>query len=338
MSPDQPEGAAPEPQPPSYESPAPEPQQPAPRSRWRRIVPWAFGCGCLIWIILPLIFVVGLLSALLPGEPAGPKVALIRVSGVIHAGSEGGILGGGTAGAETLVERVERARRDPSVKAVVLRINSPGGTVAGSEEIYKEIKRVRASKPVYASMGDVAASGGYYISCACTRVFADSSTATGSIGVIFESPNLAGLFKKLGVDLQVVKTGKFKDIGSPSRPLTPEERRLIQDMINDSFEQFIGVVSEGRSMPKARVRQLATGRVFTGRQAKRLGLVDEIGDLRDTTLAAARAGGIRGEPTVVKYGPRGLFAGAFGDSSTADENPIRDRGSVTDAVLRRLAR
>jgi protease-4 len=235
-----------------------------------------------------------------------------------------------------LVEQLEKARKDSSVKAIVLRINSPGGSAAASEEIYNEILRVRERKPVYASMGDVAASGGYYIAAACNRVYANSATATGSIGVIMESPNLSGLFKKLGVDMQVVKSGKYKDMGNPARPLTSEERQLIQGMIDNTYEQFVTAVSNGRRMPIGKVKSLATGRVYTGQQAKNLGLVDDIGGLRETILAAGKSGGISGEPKVAKYGRQGGLAGLFENKSAARQLTMRDYDVVADMVIRRL--
>jgi protease-4 len=292
-------------------------------------------------VIVPMVLI-GMIAAGIGGlnrdgiEPSGPKVALIHVNGVIDSGSSDGIFSSDTAGSEKLVEQLEKARKDSSVKAIVLRINSPGGSAAASEEIYNEILRVRERKPVYASMGDVAASGGYYIAAACNRVYANSATATGSIGVIMESPNLSGLFKKLGVDMQVVKSGKYKDMGNPARPLTSEERQLIQGMIDNTYEQFVTAVSNGRRMPIGKVKSLATGRVYTGQQAKNLGLVDDIGGLRETILAAGKSGGISGEPKVAKYGRQGGLAGLFENKSAARQLTMRDYDVVADMVIRRL--
>jgi protease-4 len=276
------------------------------------------------------------LGALALRQPSG-EIALIPVSGVITTGTgSGGLFGEDGAGSEVIIDRLERARKDDDIQAVVLRIDSPGGSPAASEEIYREIKRVRSIKPVYASMGDVAASGGYYVASACNRIYADNSTITGSIGVIFESTNLSGLFKKLGVNVEVVKSGKYKDIGSPNRPMTPEEKKLIQSMINDTFDQFIDAVSEGRKMPRAKVKSLATGAVFTGRQAKGLGLIDDIGGLRETVVAAARAVGITEEPSIAKYGGGGGLLGITGENAGLRQATERQYDLIADRLFRRL--
>jgi len=280
------------------------------------------GAGCLLPLlfILFLVLLIPAVARLAPGRMhagLGDKVALIHISGVITGGrGGGGFLGEGSAGAERIVNQLERARQDDSVKAIVLRINSTGGSAAGSQEIYLEVMRVRKDgKPVVTSMGDVAASGGYYVASASDAIYAEGSTLTGSIGVITQTSNMSALFKKIGIEFEVVKSGKHKDMGSGLRNLTPEERQMMQAMISDVFDQFLTAVSEGRKIPKAKVRKLADGRVFTGRQARKLGLIDEEGGLRDATIAAARRGGIKGDPTVVEY-DQGFFEGLFGDSAS----------------------
>jgi protease-4 len=266
----------------------------------------------------------------------GGNIGLIHVDGVINSGtSDGGLFSGSVAGSERLVNLLEKARKDDDIKAVVLRINSPGGSAAASEEIYQEVLRVKKEKPVYASMGDVAASGGYYIAAACDKIYANGATATGSIGVIMESPDMSGLYKKLGIDMQVVKSGKYKDMGNPARALTPEEKQLIQGMINDTYEQFVSAVSNGRKMPTDKVKALATGQIYTGRQAEKLGLIDELGGLRDTVLAAAKAGGISGEPEVKKYG-KGGFSSLFDDEASTQKFNSNDLDMLTDMVIRKL--
>lgn len=255
---------------------------------------------------------------------------------MITSSSDGGLFSDSSAGSERVVEQLERARKDEAVKAVVIRINSPGGSAAASEEIYKQILIVRKTKPVYASMGDVAASGGYYIASACDRIYANGSTITGSIGVIMEATDLSGLFDKIGVDVQTIKSGKYKDMGSPSRALTPEEKQLIQGMIDDTYQQFVDAVSAGRKMPRARVMELATGRIYTGRQARNLNLVDEIGGLRDAVLAAGKAGGIKGEPVVNKYGRRGGLKGLLSETSVAENLRSRDYALMLDRLLGRF--
>lgn len=348
MSDYEPNGPASEPQQPEPPQQQPMPPQqaftpyrptppppPARKSQW-----WLFplGAGCGIFIGLPLLLLLVAMIAISSGSGPGDKVALIHVDGVIDSGAtEGGLFGGATAGSERLIGLLEKARKDDNIKAVVLRINSPGGSAAASDEIYQEVLRVKKEKPVYASMGDVAASGGYYIAAACTKIYANSATATGSIGVIMESPDMSGLYKKLGIQMQVVKSGKYKDMGNPARAMTADERQLIQGMIMDTYEQFVAAVSAGRGMPTDKVKAIATGRVYTGRQALNLGLVDELGGLRDTILAAAKAGGISGEPKVDKYGQHGGLSGIFEDRSSAQQFNAKDLDTLSDLVIRKLA-
>jgi len=194
------------------------------------------------------------------------------------------------------------------VKAIVLRIDSPGGGVVPSQEIYDAVKRVRNknNKMVIASMGTVAASGGYYIAAATDRIIANPGTLTGSIGVIMELANLEGLLKKIGVESLVVKSGRYKDIGSPLRKMREDDRRILQSVMDDVHRQFIQAVAEGRSLDVAEVQPLADGRIFTGRQAREMKLVDELGDLEDAIRLAADLAGIEGEPKVVE--PRKRFS------------------------------
>jgi protease-4 len=188
------------------------------------------------------------------------------------------------------------------LKTFVVRIDSPGGGVAPSQEIYNAVKRVRKekNKTVIASMGTVAASGGYYIAVATDRILANPGTLTGSIGVIMQLANFQDLLEKIGVKNVVVKSGKFKDIGSPFRPMQDEDRKLLQLVMDDVHRQFIDAVAEGRSLDQAEVEQLADGRVFTGQQAKSILLVDDIGDLHDAIKLAGELGGIEGEPRVME--------------------------------------
>lgn len=312
------ESSQPTPPPPSYTPPPAYGVRP-PRntdgriSRW--MVPTSIAIGCLPWLIL-----LGMLIGSVVGGggnmEVGESVALIHVSGVITGGSSSSsVFGDASSGSEDLVDQLERARKSKKVKAVVIRINSPGGSAAGSEEVYHQIMRVRDSgKPVYASMGDVAASGGYYIAAACNKIYADQGTMTGSIGVIFQTADMSKLFDKIGYKAETVKSGKFKDIGSPNRAMTPEERALLQGMVNNIYEGFVKAVADGRKMQVEKVKSIADGRIFTGSQALEAGLVDKIGGLRDTTKAAARAAGIDGEPAIVEYGRKGFFESLFGSS------------------------
>jgi protease-4 len=215
----------------------------------------------------------------------GGKVGVVEVRGVISESDD-------------VVEALKEFERAPAVKAVVLRVESPGGGVAPSQEIYDAVRRLRASKPVIASFGGVAASGGYYVASACDAIVANPGSITGSIGVVMQLGNLEGLLDKLGVDAEIVKSGRYKDMGSPVRALAPEERRLFQEMIDSVHTQFIDAVARGRGMDLERVRALADGRIYSGEQAHAAGLVDALGGLEEAVAMAAERGGITGEPRV----------------------------------------
>ncbi|GMT46510.1 MAG: multidrug transporter [bacterium] len=218
--------------------------------------------------------------------PIGEKIALVRV--------EGPIVSSGSA-----IEQLRKYRKDSSVKAIVLRVDSPGGAVGPSQEIYEEVGKLMKIKPVVVSMGSVAASGGYYISAPATKIYANPGTVTGSIGVIMEIPNFKGLMDKVGIRTEVIKSGKHKDLASVFRGISKGDRAILQGVLDDVHDQFIRAVSEGRGIPYERVREIADGRVFTGRQAKAVGLVDALGNMQDAIMEAARLGGIKGEPNVV---------------------------------------
>jgi protease-4 len=219
----------------------------------------------------------------------GDRIAVIRIEGLI-------------LDAKDTVAELKRFGESSSVKAIVLRIDSPGGGVVPSQEIHDAVQRVRSKqhKTVVASMGTVAASGGYYIATAADRIVANPGTLTGSIGVIMELVNLEGLLQKVGVESVVVKSGHYKDIGSPFRKMSPDERRLLQALMDDIHNQFIEAVAKGRSLEVAVVRTLADGRILTGRQARDARLVDELGDLEDAVRLAADLAGIEGEPQIVE--------------------------------------
>ncbi|WP_044565062.1 signal peptide peptidase SppA [Anaerococcus provencensis] len=198
------------------------------------------------------------------------KISVINVDGVIA----------NDVNNDTIVEQLEDARKDPSVVGVIMHINSPGGSVYASEKIYKEINKLKeTNKPVYAVMQEIAASGGYYISAPCDKIFASNETFTGSIGVIMQSYSLEGLFEKYGIKEQNIKTGKMKDAGSPGKALDKEEREYLQNLVDSAFARFVKVVADGRDMSEADVRKLADGRIYDGSQAVENGLVDSIGDL-----------------------------------------------------------
>ena len=231
----------------------------------------------------------------------GGKVAVIYLNGAMSAGQSGDFWSSGSSG-EGVIADLRRAANSPDIKAVVLRLDSPGGTPVSAQEIANEIERVQDSgKVVVASMGDTAASAAYWVAAVTDRIVANPGTLTGSIGVIMETANLQKLFESYGVSMDAIKSGPYKDIGSYARAVTPEERAILQSIVDDIFEQFIEAVAQGRGMETEQVRQLADGRVFTGRQALGLGLVDQLGDLQDAITLAGEMAGIEGEPAVVNY-------------------------------------
>lgn len=251
----------------------------------------------VIWLLGGVMGLVVVMNLLFPDLDFSTedRIALIRIEGVI-------------VDSQATVGELKRFSENPSIKAIVLRIDTPGGGVVPSQEIYDAVKRVRgkANKAVIASMGSVAASGGYYIAAATDRIVANPGTLTGSIGVIMETANLEGLLQKIGVEGVVIKSGKYKDVGSPLRKMSAEERGLLQAVMDDVHKQFIEAVAEGRSMELRAAQMLADGRIFTGRQAKDAKLVDELGDLEDAIQLAAEVVGIEGEPKVVE--PRRRFS------------------------------
>jgi protease-4 len=197
-----------------------------------------------------------------------------------------------------ILEQLEDFRDEDGIKAIVVRIDSPGGAVAPSQEIYEAIRKIREKKKVVASMGSLAASGGYYVACAADKIYADPGTLTGSIGVIMQVPNVTGLMQWAGVKMNTLTAGKMKDSLSPFRELRPDERTYYEGVLEDVHEQFIGAVAAGRGLKVDQVRPLADGRVFTGRQAKALKLVDELGGLSDAVKAAGKLAGLGKEPEV----------------------------------------
>jgi protease-4 len=236
---------------------------------------------------------------LVQGEGAR-KIAVVNVQGEIVSGSEG-FLGSAEATSGNLISQLEQARTDGAVSAVVLRLNTPGGSVVASDEIAREIAKVRrAGKAVVASMDEVAASGGYFLAAGANSIVANPSTITGSIGVIMVLLNLEGAAGKLGVEPIVVKAGRLKDIGSPFRDMTPGERRIFQRLLDEAHGRFMNVVSRGRQMPMRRVRGLADGRILSGEQAREAGLVDRLGTFDDAVAEAKRLERLS-DASVVEY-------------------------------------
>jgi protease-4 len=248
------------------------------------------------------VFTVWLLLALSDdGLPGGAKVAVVEVEGVIGVGTDRGF------DTEAIIRTLGEYRDDPPVRAVVLRIDSPGGVVAPTQEIFTAVRRLReAKKPVVASLGSVAASGGYYVAVSADRIFASPGTLTGSIGVVMQLANVEGLLKKVGVEYVVVKAGAYKDVGNFARAMTPEERRILQSLLDDVYDQFISAVAEGRGLEPQAVRAFAEGRIYSGRQAQGLKMVDDLGGLEDAIEAAAKMAGLPPKPRVLY--PRRRFS------------------------------
>ncbi|MBF0550697.1 MAG: signal peptide peptidase SppA [Deltaproteobacteria bacterium] len=197
------------------------------------------------------------------------------------------------------IEDIEKYRKDKAVKAIIIRIDSPGGAVGPAQEIYEAIKSAKASKKVIASLSNVAASGGYYVASATDKIIANPATLTGSIGVIMDFANVEELIKKVGLNFITLKAGKFKDIGSVSRPMTAEEKDLLQSVLDDVHGQFIRAVAEGRKIPQDKIRTIADGRIFTGEQAKKLGLVDQLGGLADAVALAKKLSGAAADAKII---------------------------------------
>ncbi len=217
--------------------------------------------------------------------PSGDKIAIIEINGVILDSKD-------------TLEEIRTVSKNDKVKGVIIRINSPGGGVAPSQEIYSELRKLSSKKPVVASLSSVAASGGYYLASAAEKIVANPGTLTGSIGVIMDFSNVQGLFEKIGLKNNVVKSGKYKDIGSPHRDMTLDERKLLQNVIDNVHNQFITAIVAGRKLDRESVEKVADGRIFSGEQALALELVDSLGTIRDAIELTATMAGIKGEPKV----------------------------------------
>jgi protease-4 len=248
----------------------------------------------LATLVISGIFLVFLLIAILLGKTGsspdlvsiGEKIGVIEILGPIMSSAD-------------LNKNIIDFRDNKSIKAVILRIDSPGGAVGPSQEIYNEVIKLQMKKPVIVSMASVAASGGYYIAAPAKRLFANPGTITGSIGVIMSFPNYEGLMEKVGVSSVVIKSGKFKDIGSASRPFNDDERKLMQSLIDDVHSQFVEAVSLGREMPAEKVINLSDGRIFSGRQALKVGLIDELGGFQDAVDYTAKLAGLDEDPDLI---------------------------------------
>jgi len=247
--------------------------------------------GCLITFLVVLFFLglSGVVLAILgKGSFFGPweRVGVVEIKGVL-------------TDSRRIIKQLERYRDDRNIKAIVIWINSPGGAVGPAQEILREVEKIRAKKKIVASLGTVAASGGYYIASGANLIMANRGTATGSIGVIMQFTNVEGLTKKIGVDFHLLKAGRYKDAGSPFRPMTAEDKAYLQGLLDNIHQQFVRDVAHNRKIPLAKMKTLAEGRVFTGEEAKQVGLVDEFGNLPDAIEKAGRLAGIKGKVEAV---------------------------------------
>jgi len=241
--------------------------------------------------ILFIVYSIGVRSSSSGGKfsfIAKDKVAVLTIEDVI-------------LDSDKYLESLNKIRKNSSVKAIVVRINSPGGAVGPSQEIYSELLSIKDKFPVVASMGAVAASGGYYIACAADTIYANPGTITGSIGVIAQFLSYKDLLQWAKIDVEVIKSGKFKDVGSPFRTMTEEDKRYFQQLIDNVYNQFKTTVSIARGINKNDLATIADGRVFSGEQAQDLNLIDELGNLNDAIAYAAKQGGIEGDPELVHY-------------------------------------
>jgi len=216
----------------------------------------------------------------------GDRIGVVKIEGTIVE-------------SEPIIEKIIKFRKSKNIKAIILRINSPGGMVAPSQEIYQEVKKACMEKKVVVSMESIAASGGYYIACTADKIVANPGTLVGSIGVILQIENIEELLSKIGLKREIVKSGKYKDIGSMTRPMTEEEEAILQGFSDNIYYQFVDAVAEGRDMKREEVLKLADGRIFTGEQAIKLGLIDRLGNLQDAISMTGEMVGIEGEPKVI---------------------------------------
>jgi protease-4 len=242
--------------------------------------------GAMFLFFLLVVLVAGVWRGSSELVAVGGKIGIIEVAGPIED-------------SKLLIEQLHDFRDSGSVKAIILRIDSPGGGVGPSQEIYTEVRKLAEKKPIIVSMGSVAASGGYYIAAPAQRLFANPGTITGSIGVIMSFANYQEFMEKVGIKSQVVKSGEFKDTGSATRPFTKVEKALVQSLIDDVYAQFVEAVSSGRKMPAEQVARLADGRIYSGRQALEVGLVDQLGNLQDAIAYAAELTGLGDDPSLI---------------------------------------
>jgi protease-4 len=305
----------------------------------RRRAPWlAIFLGLFVVTFVGYAMIVALIAAAkgtagLGTQLSGDRIGVISITGMITSSSgEPSLLGASVgAGSQRVIQDIRSAAEDETVKAVLLRINSPGGTAAASQEIYEAILAARhgpgKGKPFIASMADVAASGAYYVAAACDRIVAERATLTGSIGVIMDSYDLSGLMEWARVKPAAVKSGRFKDIGTFDRPMTAAEKALLQDLVDSTYRQFLGDVAKGRGIPIEKLRPLADGRIYNGEQAKQVHLIDDLGGFWDAVRMAQEDSGLdpSQKPNLFYYG-RGTLLEQLLSAKSALPSPTAGLG------------
>ncbi|MDO5836056.1 MAG: signal peptide peptidase SppA [Methanobacterium sp.] len=284
-------------------------------SKDTRLVLGIIGGGFLVLLILftAIIVLLGSSDQFTNGTSFGNTVAVVPVQGEI-AYSQSNILGGGVATPQSITDGIKQAEEDSAVSAIVLDVNSPGGSPVASEEIMNAVKN--AKKPVVVWISDIGASGAYLVASPADKIMASPSSIVGSIGVILSLTDLSGLYQKIGVNQYAIKAGEYKDMGASYRDLTPEEEQMLQEMVNQDYDYFIKQVAENRKLDLEYVRSIAEGKIYTGTQAKELKLVDETGDREKAIESAARLGGIKGEYEVVTITPTETLADILKGYST----------------------
>ncbi len=267
---------------------------------WKNILFSLFMIGVLFLLIVAGIFYFFLSQFVGGNAVPNDSLAVIEVNGAIIDNNDS--FGSNQANASVIMSQINQAKKDSNIKGMLLKVNSPGGSSAASDAIYRELTKFSTSgKPLVVSMGDAAASGGYYISTPANKIYANSATMTGSIGVIMQFTNLEELYNKLGVEYITIKSRKYKDIGNPDRKMTEEEKEILQSMVEDVYENFVQVVKKERNMTLEKVKELADGRIYTGEQAKELGLIDELGTFYDAIDELSNLANIDGDPNLVYY-------------------------------------
>jgi len=289
-----------------------------------------------LFMLLALMGVGGVMEEL---APSGGKIAVVQIDGMIVAGQSGfSMLGGAATGSDDVVREIERAVADRDVKGIVLRINSPGGSAAGSQEIYNAVREARRARGgtfvVVASMADVAASGGYYVCAGADAIFADEATVTGSIGAIAMHEDMSGLFEKIGIKPEVIKSGELKDMFNPLTPMTDEARKVVEALVAEVHDQFVQAVADGReNLDREAVEALADGRIYTGQQAAENGLIDEIGGLREALDRAGELAGLGPRPRTKEYGEPSLLRWLLSSSSISRRQAAQPRVVATGGLL-----